>query len=149
MSRTPAITIRKSLRPRSAGLRAGFTLIEVLAALLLLSIALPPLMSALQTATKAASIAKQRDLASNLASGKLGEIMSAQTWQTGSSSGDFSPDYPNFKWQSNVDPWPQDNTGNTTAMDVQELSVTVTWNQFSRDQSIVLSSLVFLRDTTQ
>jgi type II secretion system protein I len=135
-------TRRCSHRKRAS---TGFTLIEVLVTLLVLSIALPPIMEGVQLATKAASIAKRRDEAAGLADSKLMEIVADQTWQTGNSSGDFAPDWPNYHWQSSVNAWADDNTN----MNLEQLDVTVNWSQDNREQTITVSTLVFLRNTTQ
>ncbi|MDP9175032.1 MAG: type II secretion system GspH family protein [Planctomycetota bacterium] len=134
-----------SPRPRATR-RSGFTLIEVLVTLLVLSIALPPIMQGIQLATRAASQAKRRDEAANLASSKISQLIADQTWQTnGASSGDFSPDWPNYRWQSSVTNWAQDTSG----LGLEQLDVTVSWTQNSREQSILVSTLVFPRNSTQ
>ncbi len=136
-----------NISPRArATRRSAFTLIEVLVTLLVLSIALPPIMQGIQLATRAASQAKRRDEAANLASSKISQLIADQTWQTnGASSGDFSPDWPNYRWQSSVANWAQDTSG----LGLEQLDVTVSWTQNSREQSILVSTLVFPRNSTQ
>src|SRR3954453_3932771 len=74
----------------------GFTLIEVLATLVLLGIALPVAMRGTTIALSAASRAKHTAEASALAESKLTELTTVITsgQLPGAASGDFAPDHP-------------------------------------------------------
>ncbi|HUB25994.1 MAG TPA: type II secretion system protein [Tepidisphaeraceae bacterium] len=126
-----------------AGLSAchGFTLIEVLATLMLLAIVLPTIMRGITLAQQAADSSRHRTEAAGLAQMELDQIVAAQSWQTGDQSGDFSPDWPNYTWKSTVVPWP----GDTTGAGIDEIDLTVNWNWTGKQESVVLSTLAYPR----
>jgi prepilin-type N-terminal cleavage/methylation domain-containing protein len=122
----------------------GFTLIEVLISLLYIAIVLPALMGAIVTASKIADGARRHDEASGLALAQLNQILADGTWQNGSSSGDFGVNFPDYKWQSNVQAWAADTSG----MGVDQIDVTVSWKgPSSQELSVMLSTLAYPRST--
>ncbi|CAN5557208.1 hypothetical protein BH10PLA1_BH10PLA1_19490 [soil metagenome] len=125
---------------RGEGARA-FTLVEVLAALLLIAIVLPVVMQGLSLATNAAGSAKRRTEAAGLAESKLNELVATGSWQTGNLSGDFAPDWPEYRWEANLKTYDSDSSGQS----VQELDLRVIWTQRSRDESVALSTLTYAK----
>jgi prepilin-type N-terminal cleavage/methylation domain-containing protein len=121
--------------------RGGFTLIEVTATMLLIAIVLPSIMEGVAQSTAAAARARSRNEVCGLAQGKLAEILSGVEWQNGNLSGDFGEDWPGYKWQATVQPWPDD----TTTQSIQEIDLVVTWTQRNREQSLTVSSLAYLK----
>jgi prepilin-type N-terminal cleavage/methylation domain-containing protein len=119
----------------------AFTLIEVLATLMLMAIILPTIMRGITLAQQAADSSRHRTEAAGLAQMELDQIIAAQTWQTGDQTGDFSPDWPNYTWKSAVAPWPGDSTG----AGIDEIDLTVNWNANGKQQSVVLSTLAYPR----
>ena len=82
----------------------GFTLLEVLAALLLVAVVLPVLMGALNTATHVGGLAHDRAEAAMLAENKLNEVLIDQSWQFGDETGAFTddsddPDAARYTWE--------------------------------------------------
>ncbi len=71
----------------------GFTLIEALAAMLLVAIVLPVVMRGISMATRAGSSAKLQTQAASLAQSKLAELIATRSWKTGDTSGQFSDLY--------------------------------------------------------
>src|SRR5438105_5398500 len=84
--------------------RRGFTLLEVLATLVLMGIILYPVMHGISLATAAAGEAKHKVEACSLAQTKLAELVSdVQTLnQTGAGSGSFA-DNPGYTWTSTIE----------------------------------------------
>lgn len=113
----------------------GFTLIEVLAALLLLAIALPAVLRGISLATSAASQAKHRGDAYGLCQSKLDELLATGQWQYGNLSGDFNPDNPGYRWTASLVGW--------TDPSVEQLDVHVIWTMRGKEQDVVLSTLVY------
>jgi type II secretion system protein I len=96
------------VRQRPSSRSRGFTLVEVLATMALMGIALPVLMEGLSVATNCAQVARQRTEAAALAESQLNEIVAAGNFTTGASdSGDFGADWPEYHWQSVVQDWTQ------------------------------------------
>ena len=135
---TGADLSRRRHRPR-----AGFTLVEVLIALLLIAIILPAVMQGISLATTAGAVAKRRGEAGALAESKLAELSTANAWQTAATSGDFLDQgerWRDYRWSADVVNW--------TQPEVQELRVTVTWpGRGGADESLTLSTLVYVSGT--
>jgi prepilin-type N-terminal cleavage/methylation domain-containing protein len=129
--------------------RAGFTLVEVLAAMVLIAIVLPVAMHGIALASRAASMARHRSTAAQLGSSKLQEIVATAQWETSTSlSGDFSqegPDYQDYTWIAQVQQW---NQRGVSAQDIQpqtlsELDLKVIWKSRGQEQSLTFSTLVY------
>jgi prepilin-type N-terminal cleavage/methylation domain-containing protein len=120
-----------AVRPRR---RRGFTLPEVLAALVLIGIVLPSAMHGLSLALSAASHARHATEAAILAEMKLNELVLYRQWTSGA-SGDFDPDWPRYRWTCQTRP---------REFGLTELELQVTWNQAGRDRSLRVAT--FVRD---
>jgi len=112
--------------------RPGFTLIEVLATLVLLGIVLPVAMRGLSVALSAASKARHTATAAQLAETKLNEMVVGGQWSTTVVSGDFSPDYPQYQWTCQTSP---------RDYGLTEIVLTVTWIERGSQRSLSLSTL--------
>ncbi len=124
--------------------RRGFTLIEVLAALMLLAIALPVVMQGITLASSAGSLAKRRTEAGGLAESKLNELVATNAWQSNSLSGDFGPDWPDYTWTAELLTWSQgQGLGTQGSNTVQQLDVHVLWRSGIGQQSVTVSTLVY------
>jgi len=115
--------------------RGGFTLVEILATLVLVAIILPVAMSGISLALGVADQSRRQTEAASLAQTKMAEIIAAQQWQTASLAGDFAPDWPEYRWAAQVSDW----QGTT----VRQLDVEVLWNHGGTDQGVTLSTLVY------
>jgi prepilin-type N-terminal cleavage/methylation domain-containing protein len=116
--------------------RRGFTLVEVLATMTLMGIALPVVMSGISVATNCADVARHRNEAAALGESKLNEIVATGDWQNGAPlSGDFSPDWPDYHWQASVADWTQSG--------LEQLDVHVSWTGRGGDREIVVSTLIY------
>ena len=117
------------------GRRGAFTLVEVLAAILILAIALPSIMYGLTLAGNLATTARRRSEATALAETKLNELLVTGDWQSGNQAGDFADQFPDYKWQATVSTWEETNT--------DEVDMRVTWMQKGQEQAVVLSTVVY------
>ena len=113
--------------------RRGFTLIEALAAVLLVAIVLPVALRGFSLAVSVADTARHRAEAATLAHSKLSELLATGGWQTGALSGDFAPDHPAFSWTAELNTW-----DNST---LKELDVHVLWNSPGGSQQITMTTL--------
>jgi Tfp pilus assembly protein PilV len=127
---------RRDDRKRREGrsMAFGFTLVEVLAAFVLLIIVLPAVAKGISICTKATGAARRQVEAATLADGKLGELLAYPSLASGTLSGDFSPEYPEYSWMAA-----------STVRDVylQEVMVVVTWVDATGEQSFTLSSIIY------
>ena len=126
---SPSISFGRPGKPK------GFTLVEVVAALVLVAIALPVIMRGISVATSASSISKQRTQAATLASLKLHELVGTGQWQNGNQSGDFAGEWPDYQWSSELTEW--------SGVETQQLDVHVTWMARNQKQTFTLSTLVY------
>jgi len=122
-------------RTRRGGRGGGFTLIEVLVALVLMGIILPVAMRGATLAMRAASTARHQAEAATLGEAKLTEMVAQGDWQSGNTQGDFSPDFPQYQWQLQ---------SAQRDLDVTELQLTVTWKERGADRSINVSTLAYV-----
>lgn len=125
--------------------RRAFTLVEVLATLMLMAIVLPSVMKGITLATAAADMARHRTEAAGLAQSELAQILASQSWTNGEQTGTFAPDWPDYSWSTTVGSWAGDSTG----AGLQEIDLKVTWTSHSRQESITLSALAYQRTQTQ
>jgi prepilin-type N-terminal cleavage/methylation domain-containing protein len=147
---------------RRANRHRGFTLIEALAAMTLLAIVMPAITQGLGVAAQAATAARHRTEATELAQQQLSELAVSGTWQGNSLSGDFSPNWPQYTWQASVQTWTGSGIGitgtNASASSgtsaassstgtLEEIDLRVSWLEGSGTQSIMLSTLVYPQQT--
>jgi prepilin-type N-terminal cleavage/methylation domain-containing protein len=127
--------------------REAFTLIEVLATLMLMAIVLPVAMKAVTISTAIASDARRRNEAAGLAESKLNELIATSQWNGGVLAGDFSADgWPEYSWSAEVNNWysPEVTTlGTDPGNSLSEIDLHVTWRARNRDFSVTLSTLVY------
>ena len=119
---------RTTARPR------GFTLIEVMAAVVFVAIVLPVVMRGFSLATLAGELAEKRAEAAVLAHSKMNEIAVTHIWQNGAMGGDFSPDHPAYRWTAELKDWDMST--------LKELDVHVTWGQPGRERSLTMATLL-------
>jgi hypothetical protein len=126
-------------RPDAAARRpyhAGFTLAEVLAAMLFLAIVIPAVLEAMHVAGLAGEVAARKGAAARLADRLLNESIVTTNWNTGSQSGTASEGAEEFRWTLNNQNWPVD-----TAAGMRLLTATVTFSAQGHDYSVELSTL--------
>jgi prepilin-type N-terminal cleavage/methylation domain-containing protein len=117
--------------------RRGFTLVEVLATLVLIGIVLPFAVRGTSVALNTASNAKHVAEAAGLAEAKLAEIVSQGDWATGTTQGDFGQEWPEYKWRV------QTTTSDTTA-NVTEIMLSVVWTERGKERAFNVSTLAYL-----
>ena len=114
----------------------GFTLIEILAALLLIGLVLPAVMKGISLASLLVADSDHRYEALSLAETKLAEVLLEETWQTSASqTGQFENELEDYEWVLDVSNW--------TEADVKQVNVFVYWQQRNRQRHIQLSTLVY------
>jgi len=122
--------------PRNS--RPGFTLAEVLAALLFMAIVVPVAMQGLHIASLAGSVAQRKSEATRIAQRVLNESLVMTNWNQSVQSGTTTEGQREFRWTTRTDPWTQDPAQNV----MRQLSVEVSFTAQNRDYSVKLSTLV-------
>lgn len=101
----------------NAARRAGFTLVETLAAMAFLGIVMPVVISALLVSSRAAVTAERSTIAMQLAENRLGEMMLDNAWSSESTRGDFGEQWPGYRWELTKSAW-ESSTMTELTMDV-------------------------------
>ena len=130
-----AISNRKSPIRWSRWPLSGFTLIEVLATLMLVAIVLPVVMNGLSLCLATAGHARSQTEASSLAQTKLTELLMSTDLPHAALSGDFGSDWPGYRWTAQVAGW----EGTT----LRQVDVTVTWKQRGKERAVTLTTLMY------
>lgn len=115
--------------------RRAFTLIEVLAALTFTAIVLPVAMKGISLATTAADEACRRSEATVLAQNMISELTANGVPQFSESSGDFTPDNPEYRWTAEFSDWQETGLG--------QLQVQVLWKGRGPERSVALTTLIY------
>jgi prepilin-type N-terminal cleavage/methylation domain-containing protein len=111
----------------------AFTLIELLATLVLCAVVLPVALGAVSTAVQVGSVTRDKLIACELAQNKLREILATESWADGDESGEFDTQ-PRFSWES----WSEDWQGSV----VKLLHVQIKWDYRNTQRTLQLDTLV-------
>jgi len=88
--------------------RAGFTLAEVLAAMLFMAIVIPVAVEGLRIASRAGSVSERKALGARLAENKLNELIVTGQWQSTAQKGTIREGLQSYSWQLQSEPWSED-----------------------------------------
>lgn len=115
--------------------RSGFTLIEVLVALIIFTIAIFALMQGLTETLAIESSLGDRQRALMLAENILEEIKYSGEFEEGEEEGEFDGDAAGFKWATNV--------VETDTLGLMEVTITVRWPEHGNEKEVILSTLMY------
>ncbi|MEI8042766.1 MAG: hypothetical protein WCL11_15245 [Verrucomicrobiota bacterium] len=130
----PEITSRGARSRRAA---AGFTLAEVMAALVFMAIVIPVALEGLSIATRAGEVAARKSDASLVAERILNESLVTTNWTQTVQSGTLRQGIQDFRWTLRNDPW----TGDRDQTMIRLLTVDVAFAAQGKDYSVRLSTL--------
>lgn len=114
--------------------KKGFTLMEILATIVLIAVIIPVVMKGISITTHLASDSAGKLQAVNLAENKLAEILLEKQWLNGSQSGNFTDEYSAYRWQ--MDAVDSIDSG------LKQIDVWVFWDRRGRERSMHLTTLV-------
>jgi hypothetical protein len=135
MSRTGTARAMKGQRGRST---AGFTLAEVLAALLFMAIVIPAAIEGMHIASLAGTVAVRKGEAARVAQRLLVENLVSTNWNQSVQGGTLTEGQREFNYTIRSDPWTQDPSQNV----IRQLTVEVKFTAQSRDYAVRMSTLV-------
>ena len=118
---------------RACRAAAGFTLAEVLAAMLFLALVIPAAVEALHVAGLAGEVAARKSAAARVADRVLNESLVMTNWTGGTHSGTIDEGALEFQWTLTSQSWPQD------AMEL--LTAEVHFSAQNKDYSVRMSTL--------
>jgi len=127
---------RSPAAERSAEHRqAGFTLAEVLAALLFMAIVIPVAVQGLQIASRAGSVSERKAVGMRLAERKLNELLVTGQWESAVQKGVVQEGLQTYTWQLQSESWSEDGA-------MRLISVHVSVPVQGRDYDVQVSTLV-------
>ena len=126
-------------RSRSSADKRGFTLAEVLAALVFMAIVIPVALQGMQIASRAGAVAERKALATRLAERKLNELIVTGQWQSSSVKGTMQEGWQTYDWNLETESWAEDGS-------MRVLTVRVTVPVQGQKYDVRVSTLV---DPTQ
>jgi len=121
--------------------RAGFTLIEVLVSLVVVTACLTIIAQGFLTGGRASVVAQNETLAAMLAESKMAELEAGILSTQSSADGTFEPERPDFSWS--IQPESTDTTG------LVKMTLTVTWKERHEDRTFTLVRLMKERTTSE
>ena len=125
--------------PANDRAHAGFTLAEVLAALLFMAIVIPVAVQGLHIASRAGSVAERKAVGARLAERKLNELIVTSQWQSSAQKGTIQEGLRSYSWNLQSEPWVEDGA-------MRLVSVHVSVPVRGQDYDVAVSTLV---DATQ
>ena len=125
----------KGARRRST---AGFTLAEVLAALLFMAIVIPVAIEGMHIASRAGTVSERRGEAARVAQRLLAETLVTTNWNQSVLGGTLTEGQRQFTWTMHSDAWNQDPSQNV----IRQLSVEVKFTAQSQEYAVRMSTLV-------
>ena len=117
---------------------AGFTLVEVLAALMFMAIVIPVAIGALRIASLAGEVAERKTAAARVADRVLNEAVVTGNWNQSAQSGTVSENGRQFRWTLRNENWPVAMTSTTT---LAVLTADVAFSAQGKDYSVQFSTL--------
>ena len=119
---------------------AGFTLAEVLAALLFLAIVIPAAIEAMHVASLAGEVAARKGAAARVADRVLNESIVLTNWNGGNQNGVVTENAVDYRWTLSQQNW--------TENDFQLLTAQVTFSAQGKDYSVKVSTLATMQVQT-
>ena len=114
--------------------QGGFTLLEVMVALLIIAISFIVLLHSRNQSVIAADYARHTTIATFMASEKMGEMEQEGIRETGEDTGNFGEDHPGFIWRTII--------SDTAYEHIKEVRVEVLWGEGKSQRSVELVNYV-------
>jgi type II secretory pathway pseudopilin PulG len=127
--------MRFGVKSRSFG---GFTLVEVLAALVFMAILIPVTMEAVRVASRAGQVSARKAVATRIAERVLNELLATGALRQNASSGQIEERNRVYDWTMRSEAWREDQMNLVT--------MTVTYEVQGKEYDVTLATLY---DTTQ
>ena len=120
--------------PERLSARRAFTLVEVLASLMLIALVVPVAMEAMSVASRAGELGRRKAAAVRVGERVLGQLLAEGQLASGNSSGVAQEGPFEYPWAVRVENWPEDA--------LQQATVTVTFSVRGVAQEIALATLL-------
>jgi len=114
----------------------AFTIVEVLATLMLAAIVLPAAVRGISLCLRTAGYASDQARAASLAGSKLAELVATGDLSEAEMEGDFEDMAPGYTWQAEVSDWEDDDR-------LTRVDVTVFWVRRGQQRQVTLTTLAY------
>ncbi len=118
---------------------AGFTLVELVIAFVLLAIGIVAILELVGQSALNARLARNRTQAALLAQQRMEELLSQPDLQPGISEGNFGDRFPQFRWRAQIEQ--VSGSADQSQAPLYRLTVVVEWQEGTRPQSVQLDTL--------
>jgi general secretion pathway protein I len=118
---------------------AGFTLVELVIAFVLLAIGIVAILELVGQSALNARLARNRTQAALLAQQRMEELLSQPDLQPGISEGNFGDRFPQFRWRAQIEQ--VSGSADPAQAPLYRLTVVVEWQEGTRTQSVQLDTL--------
>lgn len=118
---------------------AGFTLVELVIAFVLLAIGIVAILELVGQSALNARLARNRTQAALLAQQRMEELLSQPDLQPGISEGNFGDRFPQFRWRAQIEQ--VSGSADPAQAPLYRLTVVVEWQEGTRPQSVQLDTL--------
>lgn len=132
LAKSQATGCRRGVKRPSS--RAGFTLAEVLAALVFMAIVIPVAVDGISVANRAGVVAGRKAVATRLAENMLNELLVTGEWESAGQRGTFEEGPEGYSWTLDNQAWDQGN--------MRQVSIEVTYPVRSQEYTVRLTTLV-------
>jgi len=119
-------------------LPAGFTLVEMLAAMLFMAIVIPVALQGLRIASRAGAVAGRKSVAVQLAESKLNELIVTGQWHNSGQGGASGAQWPGYQWTVKSEAW----GGDTSLNNLRLVTVEVTYPVQNQSYNVRLSTVL-------
>ncbi len=120
--------------PDRRSARRAFTLVEVLASLMLIALVVPVAMEAMAVASRVGELGQRKAAAVRVGERVLGELLAEGQLTTGATSGVAQEGPFEYPWSVRLENWPEDA--------LQQVTVTVSFSVRGAPQEIALATLL-------
>ncbi len=120
--------------PERRSARRAFTLVEVLASLMLIALVVPVAMEAMAVASRVGELGQRKAAAMRVGERVLGELLAEGQLATGATSGVAQEGPFEYPWSVRLENWPEDA--------LQQVTVTVNFSVRGAVQEIALATLL-------
>jgi prepilin-type N-terminal cleavage/methylation domain-containing protein len=112
--------------------RSGFTFLEVVVSLAVMSVGIVAVLEAFSAASRLSLQDEYITTATHLAISKMEEVEKETAITAGAQEGDFGDDFPDFRWTLDIEDSP--------ISGLETVTVTVKWEAAGRDDELTLTS---------
>jgi hypothetical protein len=125
--------------------QAGFTLAEVLAALLFMAVVIPVAVDGLSVASRASVVGQRKAVAARIAESVLNEQVVTSQGMGAAQSGVFRDSNAEYRWIVKMEPWNQNQNQNQSLLQLspmQMMTVQVTFPVQGKEYNVRLGTLL-------